>query len=94
MKNDKFARIVDYSLCFLNANFDDDIQEDLDLSQDELIEAIPKINKLFAAAPELLSALHELIAEADSTGGNTRKVTRYSVDKARAAITKATGGEA
>jgi hypothetical protein len=46
--------------------------------------------RLIAAAPELLSALQELIAEADSTGGNTRQVTRYSVDKARSAITKAT----
>jgi len=46
--------------------------------------------QLIAAAPELLEALQELIAEADNTGGSIRQVTRYSVDKARAAIAKAT----
>jgi hypothetical protein len=46
--------------------------------------------RLIAAAPELLKALQELVAEADQGGSSVRSVSRYNVDKARAAIAKAT----
>lgn len=46
--------------------------------------------RLRDAAPDLLAALVALVNEADSHGGSTRTVTRYSVDHARAAIAKAT----
>ena len=39
---------------------------------------------------ELVAALEELVSEADTHGGSVRSVSRYSIDKARAALSKAT----
>ncbi len=48
--------------------------------------------RLIAAAPDLLETLRELVREADRKGGRVREVSRYEVDRARAAIAKAEGG--
>ena len=45
---------------------------------------------MIAAAPELYEVLRALLAEADTAGGADRTVSRYSVDKARAALAPAT----
>lgn len=47
--------------------------------------------RLIAAAPDLLVALQEIVAAADGAGWSQLDAT---LAKARAAITKATGGEA
>ncbi len=53
-----------------------------------------EVAQRYNAYPDLLAALSALVTEADAGGGSIRSVSRYSVDKARAAIARATGGGA
>ena len=84
-------RLVDYALCFLNANWDEGTDEDLEdvCTQGQFIEEIPKINRLIAAAPELLKIAEELAAwelDPDRYAGDLADLAH----EARAAIAKAT----
>ncbi len=53
--------------------------------------SMDKAGNALSALPELVKALQMLVDEADETEGHKRTVTRYSVDKARAALAKVEG---
>lgn len=60
-----------------------------------LIAAAPETaaerDRLREINAEMLEVLEALLEEADQMGGSVRRVTRYEVDRARAAIRKARG---
>lgn len=52
------------------------------------MDALEREPQHLARIAELEAALRELVTEADATGGNRRTVSRYAVDKGRAALAK------
>lgn len=43
--NDEERRIIDYALCFLNANIDDDNCEALEMSNETIVKLVLNIKK-------------------------------------------------
>lgn len=45
MKNDTINRVIDYALCYLNSNWDDWVEEDLGISNENFVKLIEKFQK-------------------------------------------------
>lgn len=45
MKNDTINRVIDYALCYLNSNWDDWVEEDLGISNENFVKLIEKFQE-------------------------------------------------